>query len=88
MNDTDVWDYLDGTSFLVTLGGKVKPYSKTIEHERWFMDKEVYQHLDHVRRMLFHVVMTDFLASDPDAPTSYRLNISIDKLEGGYYDKV
>ena len=82
------WEYINGTSLVFTLGGTHKPYSKTIETERWFMDKEMYQFLDHIRRMIYHETLQDFLERDPAHATKYRINISIDKIEGAQRDEI
>ncbi len=82
------WDYINGTSFVFTLGGEHKPYSKAIDQEHWFMDKNIYQFLDHMRRMMFHECLQDFLSRNPDEMTKYRINFSIEKVEGAQYDKI
>lgn len=82
------WDYINGTSLVFTLGGDHKPYSKAIETERWFMDKEIYQYLDQIRCMIYHECINDFLSRKPEEMTKYRVNISIEKIEGAQYGKI
>lgn len=80
------WEPVCGTSHIVSLGGKFKPYSKCIDPERWFMTKEIYQMLDSFRRMVYHECMRDFLEDDPARLVTYRITYHIEKLEGGFFE--
>lgn len=78
------WELINGTSEVLTLGGKTKPYSNVNENEKWFMTTQIYHMIDSFRRMVYHEIMNDFLDDDPKRTVAYRINYSIEKLEGGY----
>lgn len=79
-----MWELLAGSSHIFSLGGKARPYAKTIDPEKWFYDKELYYFLDQIKRATYHECLNDFIADDPSRTVKYRISFKIDKIENEF----